>query len=95
MAYTADNHDHFSRRMQNLVMRLQSVREEAAKLVDIYQNETGSGADPEWVDTPIATAAEHVDGILLCQSLEAFVDNGAVAQVDRTLWMTPFLQVAP
>lgn len=92
MAYSVRDHRQFSRRMQNLMYRLQAVREEAAKLVVIYQNEADSGSDPQWVDTPIAEAAEHVDGILLCQSLEAFIANGIVAQIDREQWLTPFLQ---
>ena len=95
MSYTVDNHDAFSRRTQNLMLRLQAVREEAAALVNIYQNESLSGAESEFTDTPIALESEHVDAVLFFQSLEAFIANGVVATTDREQWMTPVLQTAP
>lgn len=92
MAYTESNHRAFSKRMQKFMLNLQALREEAARLNAIYTNEALSGAAETWVDTDIATAAEHVDGVLLCQSLEAFFANGEVATTDRRQWITPFIQ---
>lgn len=92
MAFTVDNMQHFSQRVRNLMERLQAAREEAAKLVAIYTNESVSGTDPDFADTEIATEQEHVDAITFCGDLEDFLTNQSVSAVDRTQWMTPFLQ---
>ena len=93
MAYTASDHQAFSKRVQNFMMRVQSLREEAAVLNSIYGNESANGANENFVDTSIALATEHVDAILWMQSFTAFNENGTVATVDRSQWITPFIQV--
>lgn len=92
MSYTEQNMNTFNARCKSIMASLQNVRQEAAKLVAIYTNETASGADPEWVETNGITTDEHVDAILLFQDLEKFLDNQVVATQDRQQWMTPFLQ---
>ena len=92
MAYTAGDHERFSRRMQRFMLRLQSLRDEAAKLVEIYSNETSYGAHAEFVSNDIATKQEHIDGIVLMQALALFVENGTAPQLDRTQTITPFTQ---
>jgi hypothetical protein len=93
MSFDADNMTMFSRRMQNLFLRIQAVRDEAAKLVEIYVNETTSGADSEFTDTPIASKQEHIDGVTYLLDVAKFHDNEAVTTTDRTQLLTPFLQV--
>lgn len=93
MAYSADDHTVFSRRMQRFFSRVQALRDEAAKLSEIYTNETMSGADPEFVDTPIATKVEHIAGITYMSAFEAFHENAAVSTLDRTQTVTPFVQI--
>jgi len=93
MAYSADDHNRFSRRVQKFMLRIQALRDEAAKLREIYSNETASGSDPNFSDTEIALEAEHVNAILYMQSFEDFNQNAAVATVNRTLWITPFIQI--
>jgi len=93
MSYTADDHDKFSRRLQRLMLRFQACRDEAAKLQEIYTNEALSGSAEEFVGNAIASEQEHIDGILYLSSFAAFNENDAVSQVDRTQWITPFVQV--
>ncbi len=92
MAYTVSNHQAYSRRMQKFMMNFQALREEAARLVAIYQNEALSGAAEAWDDTDIATAAEHVDGVVLCTDINKLLTNQAVDTNDRQQWITPFIQ---
>jgi len=92
MAYSANDHQRFSVRMQKFMMNMNALRNEANALNEIYVNETSSGADAEFVATDIATKQEHIDGILYALSFTAFNENDTVATVDRTQWMTPFLQ---
>ena len=92
MAYTAANHETFSRRTKNWMLSLQNLREEASRLDAIYTNETVSGTDPDWGDSQIATEAEHIDAITLFRDLKLFLENGAVTTNDRQMWITPFTQ---
>ena len=93
MSYSPSDHQAFSKRVQNFILRVQSLREEAAVLEAIYVNETASGANANFIDTSIALAAEHIDAILWMQSFAAFNENGSVDTVDRSQWITPFVQV--
>jgi len=92
MSFTEANMQTFSDRCEALVLSLQNIRQEAAKLQAIYENEALSGAAPEWGDSKGATAQEHVDIILLAQDLKKFFGNEAVGAVDREQYLTPFLQ---
>jgi len=92
MAYTAQNHQHFSERCRRFFLRFQSLREEAGKLDEIYTNETLSGSDPDFDDTSIATKQEHIDAIVFMRAMKDFVENGSVSQLDRTQTITPFVQ---
>jgi hypothetical protein len=95
MSFSANKMDIFSRRIQNLVLALQDVREEGARLDAIYTNETVSGTDPAYDDTTIATASEHTDIINLIRDLDKFFTNQAVSQADRQTNLSPFTQDVP
>lgn len=92
MSFTAQNMNVFNARCKSFMASAQNLRQEAAKLVAIYTNETVSGADPEWVETNGITTDEHVDAILFFQDFKKFCENQAVTTQDRQQWMTPFLQ---
>ena len=92
MSFTEQNMSVFSSRCSSFMASLQNLRQEAAKLDAIYSNEAGSGSDPDWTDTNGITADEHVDAILLFRDLKKFLENEAVATIDRQVWLTPFLQ---
>ena len=92
MAYTANKHDVFSRRMENWMKTVQALRDEIAKLDEIYVNETASGADDAYTDTAIATEAEHTDAIVFGRAFVDFIENGAVSTLDRTSNITAFTQ---
>jgi hypothetical protein len=77
------------------MLAFQNLREEAQRLDDVYTNEAASGSDPQWSDTEIATAAEHVDAILMFRDVKKFCENEAVATQDRQQWITPFIQTDP
>ena len=90
--YDAAKNDQFSRRVRAFMLRVQSLREEAKRLVAIYQNETGSGAHEDFSGTEIATKEEHIDAIVWMMEFANFNDNAPVPQNDRQQWITPFLQ---
>jgi len=92
MAYSAGKHTTFSRRMQNFFNTFQSLRNEMASLDELYINEAASGGDAAWVDTPIATATEHTDGIVFMRALTDFCEGGVVATSDRRSNITAFVQ---
>lgn len=75
---------------------LDNLYAEAGKIDDIYLNEAGSGSDPAFGDTEVATEAEHVDAIIVMRRLrDALAFDGqssAVASEDQTARFTPFLQ---
>ena len=93
MAYDADKHGHFSRRMQHWFKTFQVLRDELTKLDEIYTNETSSGSDAAFVTTGIATKQEHIDGIVFMRALDDFNDgSAAVSQTDRRSNITAFVQ---
>lgn len=93
MAFTDSNMQTFSKRIQNWMLAAQNLRDESARLTAIYVNETASGSDPQWGDTGIALAAEHVDAINCFLDFKKFWENVELAAVDRQVWITPFTQV--
>lgn len=93
MAYTAADHQVFSARCRNLMLSMQGAREEAARLLAIYTNESVSGSDPDFDDTDIATKSEHQDVMTFVSDFDKFWTNQAVAALDRQTWITPFIQV--
>ena len=95
MSFNANKMDIFSRRIRNLALALQDIREEGARLDAIYTNETVSGTDAAYDDTEIATASEHTDIINLIRDLEDFFTNQAVSQADRQTNLSPFTQDVP
>ena len=96
MAYDVNKHNAFSKRCQSFMATLEQAYIEAGRLNDIYTQEALSGSDPAWVDTEIATAAEHVDAILVMQRLrDALGFDGqsvTLTPEDQTARFTPFLQ---
>ena len=94
MAYSASDHQKFTVRMQKFMQNMNALRAEGKAIEEIYVNETGSGGDVDFIDTEIATKQEHIDGIVYIMAVEAFNENMAVATLDRTQQMTPFLHVS-
>ena len=92
MAYSAEKHAVFSDRMKNFMDSFQNLRDEMARLNEIYTNEAISGAHADFVDTPNATKQEHIDGIVLMRRLVDFVEGNAVATLDRRSNITAFTQ---
>ncbi len=92
MAYSAEKHAVFSDRMKNWMNSFQNLRDELARLEEIYTNETTSGAHADFVDTGNASKQEHIDGIVLMQSLVDFVEGGVVPTLDRRSNITAFTQ---
>ena len=73
MAYTTANNNTFHERMQRLMIALHEVAfSEGDRLDQIYTNETASGTAQEWQDTPIASATECTEGIVLVRALQSF-----------------------
>ncbi len=70
--------------------------EEAGKIDDIYTNEAVSGSDPAFVDTDIATAAEHTEAINVMRRQRDMLaldgQTAAIASQDQIANLTPFLQ---
>ena len=83
--YNSQKMEVFSQRVQAWNHALQNVREEALRLDAIYTQEAESGSHADWDDTEIATAAEHVEAIVLMRAFETFIDPHEAR-------MTPFLQ---
>ena len=96
MAYDANQHNKFSQRCENWIQNLRAAYDEAGKIDDIYTNETVSGTDPAFVDTPIATKAEHTEAINVMRRLRDMLaldgQTAAIASQDQTANLTPFLQ---
>jgi hypothetical protein len=92
MAYSAPKHDVFSERMKNWMNSFQNLRDELARMDEIYTNETASGADAAFVTTDNASKQEHIDGIVLMRALVDFTEGSAVATLDRRSNITAFTQ---
>lgn len=96
MAYDANKHNVFSDRCKAFITNLHNAYIEAGKLDDIYLEESASGTDPAWVDTSNATAAEHVDAIIVMRRLrDALAFDGqsnTITPEDQTARFTPWLQ---
>ena len=93
MAYDTTKHQRFSERVQQWFMTYQALRDEMARIDEIYTNETSSGSDAAFVTTDIATKHEHIDGIVFMRALDDFTDgSAAVSQTDRRANITPFTQ---
>ena len=96
MAFDAQRMTAFSNRARNWIQNLKAAYEEAGTLDDIYVNEAASGGDPAWADTDNATAAEHVDAIIVMRRVrDALAMDGqtdAIASEDQTARITPLLQ---
>lgn len=89
MAWDQNKNDVFFRRCQNWAAAVANLLEERDRLIDLYQNE--ANGNPAFVDTNIATTAEVVALAGVMNSLDAMVNNGAVAQENRVPLLTPFL----
>lgn len=96
MAFDQQKMQAFSERTRNFMTNLEAAYIEAGRLDDIYVNEAGSGSDPAWSDTDIATAAEHVDAILVMRRLrDALAFDGQsnnITSEDQTARFTPWMQ---
>lgn len=92
MAYSASKHEVFSKRMEHWMNTYQSLRDELAKIDEIYTNETSSGGDAAFTDTDVATEQEHIDGIVFMRALVDFTEGNAVSTLDRRPNITAFTQ---
>ena len=92
MAYSAAKHQIFSQRSEQWMRTFQTLRDELAKLDELYVNETASGAHADFTDTAIATKQEHIDAINMMRALVDFTEGNAVATLDRVSNITAFVQ---
>lgn len=92
MAYSRAKHGVFSERMKNWFNSFQNLRDELARLDEIYTNETASGADTNFTDTSIATAQEHDEGIVFMRAVVDFTEGGTVPVLDRRNNISAFTQ---
>ena len=92
MAYSAPKHDVFSQRMKNWFNSYQNLRDELARLDEIYTNETASGTDAAFVSTDNATKQEHIDGIVFMRAVVDFTEGAAVSTLDRRSNVSSFTQ---
>lgn len=92
MAYSTTKHAVFSDRMKNWMNSFQNLRDELARMDEIYTNETSSGADAAFLDTDNATKQEHVDGVVMMRAMVDFTEGEAVATLDRRSNITAFTQ---
>ena len=93
MAYSAAQHQLFTKRMRNFAIGYEGALAEAEALDQIYTNETASGTDPDFIDTEFALEAEHVDLITFIRSFVGFTKGTTdEVQLDRRPMLTPFSQ---
>ena len=92
MAYSLEKHSVFSDRMKNWMNSFQNLRDELARMDEIYINETVSGADADFVDTSNATKKEHIAGIVFMRDLVDFTEGNAVSTLDRRSNISAFTQ---
>ena len=96
MAYDANKHNVFSDRCKAFITNLHNAYIEAGKLDDIYNNEAEGGGHAAWGDTPNATAAEHIDAVIVMRRLrDALAFDGqanVITAEDQTARFTPWLQ---
>jgi len=92
MAYGTAKHDAFSQRCANHAGAMLALWEEGQRLDEIYINEGESGGHAAFVSNTIATKQEYIDLIVAIRAFDAYVNNAAVATLDRMQNITPFTQ---
>jgi hypothetical protein len=90
MAWNASNQQTFVARQKSFARAMQDLRDEAARLVELWNAEGVSG-DPAFVDTDGITTTEQTDLVTLFGALDDFFNNQAVATSDRKTNLTPFI----
>ncbi len=90
MAWNDSKNTTFFARMEALARSVQDAREEAARLVDLWNKESVSG-DGSFVDVGGITTTEATAMVTFCQDYELFLDNGAISQGDRVATLAKFL----
>lgn len=89
MAWNPSNQASFEARLFGLARALQDVRDEMARLADLYVQE-GVAASPDFVGDKVTTT-EMQDFITLGSHLTNFFENGTVPTQNRVSVITPFL----
>ena len=92
MAYDASKHAQFAQSMTKWMQDIWRLKQEAATLTAIYQNEGDYSNDPAFGDYGSLTEQELIDAIVFQAAFKAVIDGGeAISQTDRTSNVTPFL----
>ena len=92
MAYNANQHSKFTDRMTNFMRAIWQLKQEAASLTAIYQQETSYGAHADFVDGADITKQELIDAIVFQEAYTNVITGAAaISQTDRTANVTPFL----
>jgi hypothetical protein len=94
MAWSEQKNTIFFQRARDWAAAVANLDEERIRLANLYNNEARPGGvdDPAFVDTSIATKQELIDlATNVMTPLNAFVNGGAVANVNRVPYLTPFL----
>ena len=90
MAYDASVNNVFFRRLHLFADHVQGLRDEAARLNDLWVAE-GISSDADFTDVGGITTAEATSLVVLLGDFDKFMTNQAVAQADRVASITPFL----
>lgn len=102
MSYNPNKNTVFFDRLKNWAVAAQNLREEAARLQDIFNQEArpGGSDDPAYVDTAIATKAEVIGLYSYMTEFRQFNDGNGPAdagklQVARWGQLIPFTDTTP
>jgi hypothetical protein len=97
--YTTQTNDITFERFKNFATAAQNLREEAARLQDVINQEAKPGGtdDAEFVDTPIATKAELLVMMSYLTDFRQFNDGDGSGElaVARWGWLVPFINQSP
>jgi hypothetical protein len=102
MAYNAQKNAVFFERLKNWGVAMQNLREEAARLQDVFNQEARPGGQDheDYVDTDIATKAEVIGLYSYMTEFRQFNDGNGPAdagklQVARWGQLMPFIDTTP
>jgi hypothetical protein len=90
MAWNASNQATFVARLKSVARSLQDLRDEGARLEDIWNSESVSGSG-DFVETDGISTTEQTDLITLLGAYADFFNNVAVPTADRKVNITPFI----
>lgn len=97
MSFSAAKNRVLHERCKAYAVAMQNLREEGARLRDIFLQEAKPGgvADAAFVDTEIATTAEIVGIIDYAADFKSLNESVAVGAAGRGLWLLPLVDTTP